>query len=51
MDWPAYLLNKGVFFVKRDNDGIPDLAGDNKKPQDLLDFVTCGDVHPNVLGG
>ena len=49
-DWPAYLLNKGVFFVKRENDGIPDLAGDNKKAQDLLDFVTCGDVHPNVLG-
>ena len=46
-DWPSYLRNKGVFFVKREKAGIPDLE---EEDEDLLDHLTCGDVHPNVLG-
>ena len=46
-DWPSYLRNKGVFFVKREKAGIPDLE---EEDEDLLDRLTCGDVHPNVLG-
>ena len=45
-DWPSYLRNKGVFFVKREKTGIPDLE---EEGEDLLDHLTCGDVHPNVL--
>ena len=48
-DWPTYLKNKGVFFVKRDKAPIPDLD-DDEEDEDLLDHLTCGDIHPNVLG-
>ena len=47
-DWPSPLKNKGVFFVKREKAGIPDL--EEEEDEDLLDHLTCGDVHPNVLG-
>ena len=44
-DWPSYLHSKGVFFVKRSEGSLPrDLS------QPLLDHLTCGDVHPNILG-
>ena len=50
-DWPSYLRNKGIFFVKRDNEGIPEIdEEDEEEPPDLLDYVTCGDIYPNVLG-
>ena len=44
MDWPSPLRNKGVFYVKREPKPIPEDASD------LLDFMTCGDIHPNSLG-
>ena len=50
-DWPSYLRNKGIFFVKRDNDGIPEIDEDEDDGSfDLLDHVACGDIYPNVLG-
>ena len=49
-DWPSYLRNKGIFFVKRENEGIPELDDEDDDPPDLLDHVTCGDIYPNVLG-
>ena len=42
-DWPSPLKNKGVFFVKRYPEPLPD-------SQDLSDYLACGDIHPNVLG-
>ena len=42
-DWPSPLRNKGVFFVKRE--ALP-LA---KKVKELLNHITCGDIHPNSL--
>ena len=44
-DWPAQLHSKGVFFVKKVNTAIPDNID-----EDVKNFVTYGDVHPNVLG-
>ena len=44
-DWPSYLHSKGVFFVKRDVGSLPSATS-----QQLLDHLTCGDVHPNILG-
>ena len=44
MDWPSPLRNKGVFYVKREPKPLPEEAGD------LLDHMTCGDIHPNSLG-
>ena len=44
-EWPAQLHSKGVFFVKRENTAIPDNID-----EDVKNFVTCGDIHPNVLG-
>ena len=51
-DWPSYLRNKGIFFVKRERVGIPESDNDHedKAQYDLLDFLTCGDIYPNVLG-
>ena len=49
-DWPSYLRNKGIFFVKRDKQGIPELGQEDQDCTDLLDYVTCGDIYPNVLG-
>ena len=49
-DWPSYLRNKGIFFVKRENEGIPELDDEDDDPPDLLDHLTCGDIYPNVLG-
>ena len=49
-DWPSYLRNKGIFFVKRDNDGIPENEDEDNTNYDLLDYLACGDIHPNVLG-
>ena len=52
-DWPSYLRTKGIFFVKRENVGIPEPGDDddeNKTQYDLLDYLTCGDIYPNVLG-
>ena len=45
VDWPSSLRNKGVFFVKRDAEPLPEGDG-----IDLSDFLACGDIHPNVLG-
>ena len=44
-DWPSYLHSKGVFFVKRSQGSLP-----KNSKQPLLDHLTCGDVHPNILG-
>ena len=44
MDWPSPLKNKGVFFVKREKVALPE------KMADLLNWMCCGDVHPNPLG-
>ena len=50
-DWPSYLRNKGIFFVKRDRQAIPEIDTDQAEDsRDLLDYVTCGDIYPNVLG-
>ena len=43
-DWPSPLRNKGVFFVKRHDSPLPEEVGD------LLDYMACGDIHPNTLG-
>ena len=40
-DWPSPLKNKGVYFVKREPQGLP--------KEDFLDVLTCGDIHPNSL--
>ena len=45
MDWPSPLRNKGVFYVKREPRPLPEKEG-----VDLLDHLTCGDIHPNTLG-
>ena len=43
-DWPSPLKNKGVFFVKREKVPLPeDMA-------ELLNWMCCGDIHPNPLG-
>ena len=42
-DWPSPLRNKGVFFVKRDKEPLPENV------DELLDHMVCGDVHPNAL--
>ena len=42
-DWPSPLRNKGVFFVKREDLPLPD------KVKELLNHMTCGDIHPNSL--
>ena len=42
-DWPSPLRNKGVFFVKREAVPLPD------KVKELLNHMTCGDIHPNSL--
>ena len=44
-DWAKYLTNKGVYFIKRENQGIPE-----PEYGPLLNFITCGDVHANVIG-
>ena len=44
MDWPSPLKNKGVFFVKREKVALPD------EMADLLNWMCCGDIHPNPLG-
>ena len=46
------MRNKGIFFVKRENDGIPEIDEEVESSSsfDILDHVTCGDIHPNVLG-
>ena len=44
MDWPSPLRNKGVFFVKREPAPIPEEVEGG-----LLDYMTCGDIHPNAL--
>ena len=44
-DWARYLTNKGVYFIKRENQGIPE-----PEYGPLLDYITCGDVHANVIG-
>ena len=44
-DWPSYLHSKGVFFVKKSAGPLP-----SNTSQPLLDQLTCGDVHPNILG-
>ena len=41
-DWPSILRNKGVFFVKREPEPLP--------KENFLNFMTCGDIHPNALG-
>ena len=43
-DWPSPLRNKGVFFVKRHDKPLPEQV------EDLLDYMACGDIHPNTLG-
>ena len=43
-DWPSPLRNKGVFFVKRETEPLPEADGE------LLNHMTCGDIHPNSLG-
>ena len=45
MDWPSPLKNKGVFFVKRYLEPLPEVA-----EEELSDHLACGDIHPNVLG-
>ena len=40
-DWPCVLRNKGVFFVKREPEPLP--------KENFLNFMTCGDIHPNAL--
>ena len=45
MDWPSSMKNKGVFFVKRDTEPLPE-----EEDVDMSDYMACGDVHPNVLG-
>ena len=49
-DWPSYLRSKGVFFVKREKKGIPDERIEGNEGEQFLDYLTCGDVHPNALG-
>ena len=44
-DWPTPLRNKGVFFVKRWERPIPE----NVTELELLNHMTCGDIHPNSL--
>ena len=44
MDWPSPLKNKGVFFVKREKVPLPD------QMSELLNWMCCGDIHPNPLG-
>ena len=44
MDWPSPLKNKGVFFVKREKVPLPE------DMSDLLNWMCCGDIHPNPLG-
>ena len=44
MDWPSPLKNKGVFFVKREKIALPE------EMKDLLNWMCCGDIHPNPLG-
>ena len=45
IDWPSSLKNKGVFFVKRYAEPLPEGEG-----VELSDYLACGDIHPNVLG-
>jgi hypothetical protein len=49
-DWPSYLRSKGVFFVKRENEAIPDDTVEGNETSQLMDHLSCGDIHPNVLG-
>ena len=42
MDTTNY-RNKGVFFVKREAEPLPD------EGEKLLNHMTCGDIHPNSL--
>ena len=44
MDWPSPLKNKGVFFVKREKVPLPE------EMSELLNWMCCGDIHPNPLG-
>ena len=43
-DWPSYLHNKGVFFVKKEQASLPEYS------KSILDYIVCGDVHENVIG-
>ena len=42
-DWPSPLKNKGVFFVKREKEPLPENV------DELLDHMVCGDIPPNAL--
>ena len=44
MDWPSPLKNKGVFFCKREKEPLPEDISE------LLNYMCCGDIHPNPLG-
>ena len=44
-DWANHLTNKGVYFIKREREGIPE-----PEYGPLLNYITCGDVHSNVIG-
>ena len=44
VDWPSALRNKGVYFVKRDKEPIP-----NNEDTDMCDYITLGDIYPNAL--
>ena len=41
----SVVRNKGVFFVKRETEPLPS----SKKILQLLNHMTCGDIHPNSL--
>ena len=43
-DWPNCITNKGVYFIKKEKEAI---AEPEYGP--LLNYVTCGDVHPNII--
>ena len=50
IEWPTQLRSKGVYFVKREKEAIPELIEEGNETNELLQNLTCGDVHPNVLG-
>ena len=48
-DWPSYIRSKGVFFIKREMEPIPEVSEENTT-EELVNNLTCGDIHPNALG-
>ena len=53
MEWPSKLSkhkDKAVFFVKKAKERIPSEAGTGSAAPNILDSLTCGDIHSNVLG-